>query len=89
MRLARYFLILCSAVGLIAVYAALKVDRYQAANARDAWVVMLVGFLLFGNLLFLISLGRMPETPRIFKVVSLWLDAKIAELTSRSTRPSD
>jgi hypothetical protein len=83
MKLIRLFLILCSAVGVLAVCITLDIHRFQTPR-RDDWGLLIIGFVLFANFIFLLSVSSMPEQPRLFRIFSLWLNAKEVELKKRS-----
>jgi uncharacterized membrane protein YhaH (DUF805 family) len=89
LRLTRYILIVASAAALIGILHSIAVD----GPTEPKWANFAVPAALILNLVYLLfgvkaeSLGANAKTPtRLFRLVSLWLDAKEAELRKRAAK---
>jgi hypothetical protein len=77
----RYFLLLVT----VAYFALLSFNLWKAPGA-PWFVYVMVGSLILNFVYLLMDHQRTGERWRVFRIVSLWFDAKEAELSARANR---
>jgi hypothetical protein len=86
-RLVRYVLIVSSSAALIAIFYEILTER---GTPDPRWLEFAIPAGLALNIAYLLFAGHgVGKSSRLMRLVSLWLDAKEAELRRRASRNSN